>query len=98
MPRTPAPAAAEADVDGAPASAAPAAFLDMHRTRHPTSLLEGTGVNSCTVVCEQTYTCDRVHPTTGVFLITRNFQADTQTQPDGTTRHITTGSVTKTQR
>jgi Domain of unknown function (DUF4157) len=76
----------------------PTSFLDMHRTTNRSSLLEGTGVNSCTVVCEQAYTCDRVHPTTGVFLITRNYQADTYRRPDGTSKHVTTGSVTKTER
>lgn len=74
------------------------AFLDMHRTRNPSSLLEGTGVNSCTVVCEQVYTCDRTYLTTGVFRITRNYQAGDYTRPDGTQMHITTGTVTKTER
>ena len=74
----------------------PTSFLDMHRTRAPNSLLEGTGVSSCSVVCGQTYTCDRTRPTTGRFLITRNFQAGTHTRADGTTVHITTGRVTKT--
>ncbi len=75
----------------------PTAFLDMHRTRAHESLLEGTGVSSCSVVCEQTYTCDRTHATTGTFRITRNFQASTYTRPsDRTILHITTGTVTKT--
>ncbi len=75
----------------------PTAFLDMHRTRTHDSLLEGTGVSSCSVVCEQTYTCDRTQATTGTFRITRNFQAGTYVRPsDGTSLHITTGTVTKT--
>jgi hypothetical protein len=72
-------------------------FLDFHRTISTNaSLLEGTGVNACKVECEQTYSCDRRYPTTGKFLITRNFQAGTYTKSNGTTVHITTGSVTKT--
>jgi hypothetical protein len=76
----------------------PTSFIDMHITRNATSLLEGTGVNSCSFVCEQTYTCDRIHPTTGTFLITRNYQAGNYIMPDGSSVHITTGNVTKTQR
>jgi hypothetical protein len=74
----------------------PTSFLDMHRTRSRESLLEGTGVSSCSVVCEQTYTCDQLHATTGTFRITRNYQAGTHTLADGTVVHITTGTVTKT--
>lgn len=75
----------------------PTSFFDMHRTRAHESLLEGTGVNSCSVVCEQTYTCDRTQATTGTFRITRSFQAGTYTRPsDGAVLHITTGTVTKT--
>lgn len=74
----------------------PTAFLDMHRTRARESLLEGTGLSSCTVVCEQTYSCDRTQPTTGTFRITRYFQAGNHTRADGTSMHITTGTVTKT--
>jgi hypothetical protein len=74
----------------------PTSFFDMHRTRARFSVLEGTGVSACTIVCEQTYSCDRTHPTTGVFRITRNFQASTFTMANGTTIHITTGNVTKT--
>jgi hypothetical protein len=74
----------------------PTAFIDLHRTRFRESLLEGAGVNSCSVVCEQIYLCDRTGSTTGVFRITRNFQAGTITKSDGTTMHITTGTVTKT--
>lgn len=74
----------------------PTAFLDMHRTRAPNSLLEGTGISSCTVVCEQRYSCDRTQLAAGTFQITRNFQAGSHTRADGTTMHITTGTVTKT--
>jgi Domain of unknown function (DUF4157) len=74
----------------------PTTFLDMHRTRAAHSLLEGTGVSSCTVVCEQTYSCDRTRPASGTFRITRNFQTGSHTKADGTTMHITTGTVTKT--
>jgi hypothetical protein len=74
----------------------PTAFLDMHRTRAAQSLLEGTNVSSCSVVCEQTYTCDRTHATTGRFHITRNYRAGTYARTDGNTVHITTGTVTKT--
>lgn len=74
----------------------PAAFIDEHRTRTPQSLLEGTGVNSCTVVCQQTYRCDRTQPTTGQFNITRNYQAGSATRADGSTMHVTTGRVDKT--
>jgi len=73
----------------------PTAFLDMHRTRARESLLEGTGVSACRVVCRQTYTCDRTQATTGTFTITRNFQAGRHTRTNGTTMHITTGTVTK---
>ena len=76
-------------------SDSPTAFLDLHRTRSRTSLLEGSVVNSCSVVCEQTYTCDRTHATTGTFRITREYQAGTHTKADQTTMHITTGNVRK---
>ena len=74
----------------------PTAFIDLHRTRNAKSLLEGTGVNSCTTICEQRYFCDRTQATTGVFLITRNYQASTYTPSGGSGIHITTGTVTKT--
>lgn len=81
---------------GSLVSDGPTSFVDLHRTRSPNSLLEGTGTSSCSVVCEQIYSCDRTHPTTGRFRITRNFQADTHTKADGTPMHITTGNVQKT--
>jgi hypothetical protein len=71
------------------------AFVDEHRTRVPESVLEGTGKKSCTVVCEQVYTCDRKQPTTGKFQITRNHQAGTAKRADGTSMHVTTGRVDK---
>jgi hypothetical protein len=74
----------------------PTSFVDLHRTFNQRSLLEGTGVSSCSAVCEQIYTCDRIHPTSGKFRITRNYQAGTHTKRDGTTMHVTTGNVTKT--
>lgn len=74
----------------------PAAFLDMHRTRAPESLLEGTGVSSCSVVCEQTYGCDHTQATAGTFRMTRNYQAGTHQPPGGAPVHITTGTVIKT--
>ncbi len=73
----------------------PTAFIDMHRTHDPSSLLEGSGVNACSVVCEQIYLCDRTGATTGKFRITRNYKADTFTKSDGTKMHITTGDVQK---
>jgi hypothetical protein len=72
------------------------AFIDEHRTKVPESVLEGTGKTSCTVVCEQVYTCDRKQPTTGKFQITRKYQAGTAKRGDGTDMHITTGRVDKT--
>jgi hypothetical protein len=71
------------------------AFIDEHRTKVPESVLEGTGKTSCTVVCEQVYTCDRRQPTTGKFQITRNYQAGTAKRADGTSMHVTTGRVDK---
>lgn len=73
-------------------------FLDAHRTRNARSLLEGTGVNSCQTICDQTYSCDSsLNPIVGpTFRITRTFQADTDTLPDGSTVHVTTGRVDKT--
>lgn len=80
---------------GSTLSDGPTSFIDLHRTRFRTSLLEGSGVSSCSVVCQQSYSCDRTHPATGNFKITRNFQADTHTKADGTTVPITTGNVKK---
>jgi len=76
----------------------PTSFIDLHRLKGPTSLLAGTGVNSCSIVCSQTYKCDSVRgaATTGTFTITRNLVAGTHTRADGTTVPITTGTVTKT--
>lgn len=73
----------------------PTSFIDLHRTRFRTSLLEGSGVDACSVVCQQTYACDRTNTATGNFRITRNFQADTHTKADGTSVPITTGNIVK---
>lgn len=80
---------------GSTLSDGPTSFIDLHRTRFRTSLLEGSGVNSCSVVCQQTYACDRTQAASGSFRIIRNFQADTHTKADGTTVPITTGNVRK---
>jgi hypothetical protein len=80
---------------GSTLSDGPASFIDLHRTRFRNSLLEGSGVSSCSVVCQQSYSCDRTHAATGSFRIIRNFQADTHTKADGTVVPITTGSVSK---
>ena len=70
-------------------------FIDLHRTRNKTSLLEGSGVKSCSVVCEQNYSCDRKHPTNEKFRITRNYKLDTHKKKDGSVMSITTGSIKK---
>ena len=82
---------------GKTTSDGPDSFLDRHRTRHPESLLEGTGKNKCSVVCHQLYKYDR-KKTIGAFYIIRNFRAGSYT-PTGTkaTLHITTGDVQKVQ-
>ncbi len=74
----------------------PTSFIDLHRTFNRASLLEGTGVDSCSVICEQIYKCDRTAATTGRFRITRNYRADTLNTGTGSPIHITTGTVTKT--
>jgi hypothetical protein len=73
-------------------------FVDGHVTHSTRSFLEGTGVNSCSVVCEQRYYCDTLAGllASGTFRITRNYQAGTYTRTDGSTVHITTGTVDKT--
>lgn len=73
----------------------PDTFLDRHRTRHPQSLLEGTGKKQCSVVCHQLYKYDR-KKTLGAFYVIRNFKAGSYT-PTGTKTalHITTGDVQK---
>jgi hypothetical protein len=76
----------------------PTSFIDLHRLKGPGSVLDGTGVSACSMVCSQTYSCDsaRGPATSGTFTITRNLVAGTHTRADGTTMPITTGSVTKT--
>lgn len=73
----------------------PTSFIDLHRTRNKKSLLDGTGKNACSVVCEQIYSCDRTSATSGKFKITRNFKADKHTKKDGTQVSITTGEIKK---
>jgi len=73
----------------------PDSFLDRHRTRHPESLLEGTGKNECSVVCHQRYAFDR-KTDLGSYYIIRNFRADKYSPPSATSPvHITTGEVRK---
>ncbi|MCP3705410.1 DUF4157 domain-containing protein [Paraburkholderia sp. CNPSo 3274] len=74
----------------------PTAFLDEHKTKGPSSILEGTGKNSCTAICDQIYKCDRTQATTGKFRITRNFKAEDVTGADGSKINVTTGRVEKT--
>jgi hypothetical protein len=73
----------------------PDTFIDRHRTRHPESLLEGTGKDKCSVVCHQRYKFDRKNDL-GSFFVIRNFKADKYT-PAGskTALHITTGEIQK---
>jgi Domain of unknown function (DUF4157) len=75
----------------------PMSFVDGHVTHNARSYLEGTGVDSCSVVCEQRYYCDSLlgTPARGVFRITRNYQADKYTRANGRKVHITTGTVDK---
>lgn len=74
-------------------------FLDEHSTHNAQSLLEGTGVQSCQTICDQTYSCDSaLNPIIGpTFRITRTFQAGTDTLPNGSQVHVTTGNVDKTE-
>lgn len=73
----------------------PDTFIDRHRTRHPDSLLEGTGKNECSVVCHQKYKFDRKDDL-GSFYVIRNFRADKYTPPgEKAALHITTGEVQK---
>jgi hypothetical protein len=73
----------------------PDTFIDRHRTRHPESLLEGTGKDKCSVVCHQRYKFDRKSDL-GSFFVIRNFRADKYTPPGSKDAlHITTGDVQK---
>lgn len=73
----------------------PSTFIDLHRTRNPESLLEGTGVKACSVVCHQLYKYDR-KDTLGAFYVIRNFRAGSYTPPGAKKPlHITTGEVRK---
>jgi hypothetical protein len=73
----------------------PSTFIDRHRTSGPVSLLEGTGVKACSIVCHQLYKFDR-KDTLGAFYVIRNFRAGSYT-PLGAKKplHITTGEVRK---
>jgi hypothetical protein len=73
----------------------PDSFLDLHRTRHGESLLEGTGKNECSVVCHQRYAFDR-KTDLGSFYIIRNFRADKYSPPGAKSPlHVTTGDIRK---
>ena len=73
----------------------PDTFLDMHRTRHGESLLEGSGKNQCSVVCHQRYAFDR-KTDLGSFYIIRNFRADKYSPPGAKSPlHVTTGDIRK---
>jgi len=73
----------------------PDTFLDRHRTRHPQSLLEGSGKDECSVVCHQRYKFDRKDDL-GSFFVIRNFRAGKYTPPGSKDAlHITTGEVQK---
>lgn len=73
----------------------PSTFIDLHRTRHPQSLLEGTKKKECSVVCHQLYKFDR-KDVLGAFYVIRNFRAGTYTPPGAKKPlHITTGEIRK---
>jgi hypothetical protein len=81
---------------GASLIADPSSFLDLHRTRHAPSVLDGSGVTACSYTCFQNYYChSRPGIPIGAFTITRNLRADTYTPPGGAPISITTGSVEK---
>lgn len=78
----------------------PDTFFDNHRTRHPDSILEGTGLNACSEVCHQRYkfradSNPGTYRDLGSFYIIRNFRADTVTDGEGNRVHVTTGSINK---
>jgi hypothetical protein len=73
----------------------PDSFIDLHRTRHDQSLLEGTGKKECSVVCHQLFKFNRKKDL-GAFYIIRNFRAGSYTPPGAKAAvHITTGEVQK---
>lgn len=78
----------------------PDTFIDRHVTRMKDSFLEGSGKNTCSVVCHQRYKYrtepDKSYHDLGSFYIIRNFRAGTYT-PQGSkdALHITTGEIQK---
>jgi hypothetical protein len=78
----------------------PDTFVDRHVSRFPTSFLEGSGKNKCSVVCHQRYKYrtepDKNYHDLGSFYIIRNFRADKYT-PKGSKSaiNITTGEIKK---
>ncbi len=78
----------------------PDTFVDFHRARFDTSLLDGSGKKQCSVVCHQLYKYrtmpDRQYHELGAFYIIRNFRADKFTPTGSTTPvNITTGEIKK---
>lgn len=77
----------------------PDTFVDFHRARFGTSLLEGSGKKQCSVVCHQLYkyrSADGAYHELGAFYIIRNFKADKFTPSGSTTAiNITTGEIRK---
>jgi hypothetical protein len=78
----------------------PDTFIDRHVTRLPTSFLDGSGKDKCSVVCHQRYKYrtepDRQYHDLGSFYIIRNFRAGKYTEPGSTSPiNITTGEIKK---
>jgi hypothetical protein len=78
----------------------PDTFIDRHVTRLPTSFLEGSGKDKCSVVCHQHYKYrtepDKKYHDLGSFYIIRNFKAGKYTPAGGKDAvNITTGEVKK---
>jgi hypothetical protein len=78
----------------------PDTFVDFHRARFPTSLLDGSAKKQCSVVCHQLYKYrtepDKQYHELGAFYIIRNFKADKFTPAGSTTPiNITTGEIRK---
>jgi hypothetical protein len=78
----------------------PDTFIDRHVTRMPTSFLEGSGKDKCSVVCHQRYKYrtepDRQYHDLGSFYIIRNFRAGKYTEAGGTSPfNVTTGEIKK---
>jgi hypothetical protein len=85
---------------GTMAKGGPDSFVDFHRARFDTPLLDGSGKKQCSVVCHQLYKYrtepDKQYHPLGAFYIIRNFRADKFT-PAGSTApiNITTGDIRK---